>query len=286
MSNILFDLSGKIDQPTVAALTALKKIADSLEIPFFVVGATARDFLLRHCYGIESPRMTRDIDLGVEVASWEQFGKLAKALTASGEFVPDSRQQQRFHYDYVLIDIVPFGNITDETRRISWPPEHEIFMNMMGFREAYQYSVTVRISAEPEVDIKLPTLPGLALMKLISWDEKYPERKKDAEDLLLIMQKYEEAGNFERLYSSEQGILQEENFDATLAGIRLLGHDMAKIADPETLTAVRKILDTETGKEPQHRLIIHMLGGVASFNNRFDEVLLFLEKLKKGLADG
>jgi len=285
MSSISFDLSGKIDQQTVAALSAVKRIADSLEIPFFVVGATARDFLLRHCYGIEHPRITRDIDLGVEVASWEQFGKLAEALTASGEFAPDRREQQRFHHDYVLIDIVPFGPITDETRRISWPPEHEIFMNMMGFREAYQYSVMVRISAEPAMDIKLPTLPGLALMKLISWDEKYPERKKDAEDLLLIMQKYEEAGNFERLYSSAQELLQEENFDARLAGIRLLGHDMARIADPETLSAVRKIIDLETGKQAHHRLVIHMIGGSARIGNRFDEVLIYLEKLKKGLDE-
>jgi len=260
----------------------LKRIADSLEIPFFVVGATARDFLLKHCYGIEPPRITRDIDLGVEVASWDQFGKLADALTASGEFMRDRREQQRFHRDHVLIDIVPFGPITDETKRISRPPEHEIFMNMMGFREAYQYSVMVRISAEPEISIKLPTLPGLALMKLISWNEKYPERQKDAEDLLLIMLKYEEAGNFERLYDSAQAFLQEENFDNRLAGIRLLGHDMAKIADPETLAAVRKILDAETGKGTHHRLIIHMIGGSARIDTRFDEALNYLEKLKKG----
>ena len=68
MSNILFDLSGKIDQQTVAALSAVKGIADSQGIPFFVVGASARDLILKHCYGIEPPRMTADIDLGVEVA--------------------------------------------------------------------------------------------------------------------------------------------------------------------------------------------------------------------------
>lgn len=132
MSNISFDLSGKIDEQTVAALSTIKRIADSLEIPFFIVGATARDFLLKHRYGIESPRMTRDIDPGVEVANWEQFGQLAEALTASGKFTPDRRERQRFHHDHVPIDIVPFGFITDKTRRISWPPEHEIFMNMMG----------------------------------------------------------------------------------------------------------------------------------------------------------
>jgi len=80
MSSILFDLSGKIDQPSVDALSAVKRIADSLEIPFFVVGASARDFILKHCYGIETHRRTMDIDLGVEIASWEQFNKLKETL--------------------------------------------------------------------------------------------------------------------------------------------------------------------------------------------------------------
>ena len=80
-------------------------------------------------------------------------------------------------------------------------------MSMIGFREAYEYSITVRLSTTPELDIKLPTLPGLALMKIVSWREKYPERPKDAEDLLLIMKKYEDAGNRDRLYDTEQDLL-------------------------------------------------------------------------------
>ena len=122
-------------------------------------------------------------------------------------------------------------------------------------------------------------------MKLISWDEKYQERQKDAEDLLLIMLKYEEAGNFERLYDSARDLLQEENFDNRLAGIRLLGHDMAKIADPQTLAAVKKILDIETGEHSRHRLVIHMIGGPARIDTRFDEALLFLGKLKTELNE-
>ncbi len=78
MSNISFNLSGKIDQQTIEALSMVKRIADSLSIPFFVVGASARDFILKYCYGIETPRMTRDIDLGVEVASCEQFNQFAE----------------------------------------------------------------------------------------------------------------------------------------------------------------------------------------------------------------
>jgi predicted nucleotidyltransferase len=285
MSSILFNLSGKIDQHTVEALSIVKKVADSLNIPFFVVGASARDYILKHCYGIEPPRMTRDIDLGVEVASWEQFNQLKESLIATGKFSPDKKEPQRFLFDSVIVDIVPFGPIADKDKRISWPPEHEIFMSMLGFKEAYEYSITVRLSSDPELDIKLPTLPGLALMKVISWKEKYPERKRDAEDLLLIMQKYEYAGNFDRLYAEEQDLLQEEIFDTRLAGIRLLGRDMARIADPDTLRTVKTILDSETGERPRYRLVADMIRSSLMFDANFEHILLQVEKLRQGIVE-
>ncbi|MEW6419878.1 MAG: nucleotidyl transferase AbiEii/AbiGii toxin family protein [Nitrospirota bacterium] len=285
MSNILFDLSGKIDQQTVETLSIVKRVADSLRIPFFVVGASARDFILEHCYGIKPRRMTKDIDLGVEVSDWEQFNQLKASLIATSKFSSDEKEPQRLHCDSVIVDIVLFGPITDENRRISWPPEHEIFMSMLGFKEAYEYSITIKLSSDPEINIKLATLPGLALMKIISWKEKYPERKRDAEDLLLIMQKYEDAGNSDRLYREEQGLLQEENFDTRLASIRLLGRDMAKIADPDTFRMVKTILDSETGEQSQYRLVTDMIRSTLMFDENFEQILLQLEKLRKGLEE-
>ena len=84
MTSISFNLSGKIEKPTVDALYLVKRVADSLNIPFFVIGASARDLILKHCYGIEPLRKTGDIDLGVEVANWEQFNKLKESLIATG----------------------------------------------------------------------------------------------------------------------------------------------------------------------------------------------------------
>jgi predicted nucleotidyltransferase len=285
MSNISFDLSGKIDQQAVKALSIVKSAADSLRIPFFVVGASARDFILEHCYGIKPRRMTKDIDLGVEIADWEQFNQLKASLIATNKFSSDENEPQRFHCESVIVDIVPFGAITDENKRISWPPEHEIFMSMFGFKEAYEYSITVKLSSDPEINIKLATLPGLAVMKIISWKEKYPERKRDAEDLLLIMQKYEDAGNSERLYREEQGLLQEEHFDTRLASIRLLGRDMAKIADPDTFRTVKTILDSETGEQPQYRLVTDMIRSALMFDENFEQILLQLEKLREGFKE-
>ena len=284
MNNILFNLSGKIEKPLVDALYTLKKVADSLYIHFFVVGASARDLILKHCYGIEPPRKTGDIDLGVEVASWEHFGELTKSLTATGQFFP-TPEKQRFRHGTILIDILPFGPITDENKKIRWPPEHEIIMSMAGFEEAYEYSIIVRLSSDPVLDIKVSTLPGLAIMKLVSWKDKYPERKRDAGDLLLIMNKYEEAGNSERLYGKELPLLQEEDFDARMAGIRLLGRDMASISDAQTLQIIKSILDAEIEDPNQYRLVSDMMRESGIIEARFDETLFRLEKLRRGIIE-
>ena len=284
MSNILFDLSGKIDPQTISALSVVKKVADSLGINFFVVGASARDIVLKYCYGLETPRVTRDIDLAVEVADWEQFDQLRESLLSTGKF-SSTQVRHRLQFDSIRVDIIPFGAITDEKRRLSWPPEHEILMSLVGFQEAFEYSVLVRLCSDPELDVKLPTLPGLAIMKLISWREGYPERERDAEDLLLIMEKYEEAGNFDRLYEKEQNLLEEEHFDTRHASIRLLGRDMAIMADPYTLDTVRMILDEERGQRSQYKLVTDMIRGAPGSDTEFDEILSQLEKLRQGLVE-
>lgn len=287
MRNILFDISGKIEKigpNKVNALYEVKKVANSLEISFFVVGASARDFILEHCYNIKSPRMTMDIDLGVELANWDEFNKLSEVLLSTGKF-SKAREKQRFLFRDVFIDIVPFGPIAGKDKKISWPPEHEIFMNMLGFEEAYEYSITVRLNSKPELVIKFPTLPGLALMKIISWKEGYPDRKTDAEDLLFIMKKYEVTVNEERLYGQALSLLEEEDFDNCLACIRLLGQDMAKISDPQTLKAVKEILDSETGEQSRYRLVEDMVSGISMYSDQFDEILNYVEKLKEGISE-
>lgn len=84
--------------------------------------------------------MTRDIDLGVEVAGRDQFNQLKASLVTGGKLSQDEREPQRLHCGSLIIDIVPFGPIADKDIRISWPPEHEVFVSLLGFEEAFKYS--------------------------------------------------------------------------------------------------------------------------------------------------
>jgi predicted nucleotidyltransferase len=282
MKTISFDLSGKIDQQKIEALLTIKKEADILNIPFFVVGAFARDIILKHCCDITPRRMTGDIDLGINIADWEQFNKLIDSLISTGKF-SRTKEPQRLLFESIPIDIVPFGAIADKQFKIGWPPEHKIFMSIVGFKEAFENSIIFRLNSNPDLHVKVPTLPGLAVLKLISWKEKYPERPKDAADLLLIMHAYEHARNFDRLYASEQDLLMEEGFDNQIASIRLLGRDMAMIADKDTAMVVGSILEDET--HDSQKLIIDIIRERKMFDDKFEIINLHLEKLKQGFIE-
>ncbi|ANA39436.1 hypothetical protein A2G06_02475 [Geobacter anodireducens] len=79
MNNISIDISGRIDAGRISVLGNIKAVAEELDIHFFVVGAFARDVIFEHIHRIPAPRVTEDIDIGVEVASWEEFQRLTGA---------------------------------------------------------------------------------------------------------------------------------------------------------------------------------------------------------------
>jgi len=283
MTNISYNLSGRIDPLLVDILRAVHQEASSRGMLFFVVGATARDIVLNHCHAIRSYRQTRDLDIGVKVAGWDEFRQLSEALIATGRFSAD-REPYRLMYSRFSVDIVPYGGVSPDNQTISWPPDHQVVMSIMGFQEAYDYGITVRLSDDPQLDVKVPTIPGMVLMKLISWNDRYPLRPKDAEDLLFLMDNYAEAGNIERIYDDEPALLQAEEFDLTMAGIRLLGRDLASVTTEATAGVIKTILATETDLQGRLRLIQHMTQGIR-LHDRTDELISKLQRLHQGFTE-
>jgi predicted nucleotidyltransferase len=224
--------------------------------------------------------MTTDIDLGVKVPDWGKFKDLTDTMLTDRKFTKD-KENQRYIYNDILIDIVPFGDISDENKKVKWPPEHEIILSTLGFDEAYKFSVLFRLSSDPLLEVRVPTLPGLSIMKLISWNEKYPDRTKDAEDLLFIMENYVDVIDQNYLYEKEATLLEEEDFDNQMACIRLLGRDIAKISNTDTLNKIKEILLSETAEQSHYRLISNMI----NVHNDFEKVLSLLNKLKQGILE-
>ncbi len=286
MRNISFNLSGKIDPLLSEVLGLVSREAAGLDIPFFIVGAMARDIVLELCYKLPPRRSTRDLDIGVEVAGWDDYERLSKALISTAKFM-GTKEPYVLMYGDLRVDIVPFGGVSPDQKTISWPPEYAVIMSILGFKEAYDTSLLIRICDDPVLEVRVPTVPGMALMKIISWNDRYAERPKDAEDLLFLMDHYASAGNEDRLYGYYVHFMEEEGFDIDLAAIRLLGHDMAAMATEITRELVETILSGELdGDDDHHRLIRDMIGSSFTARERSDEIRGKLERLRQGFVEG
>ena len=286
MNNILIDISGKIDPERVSVLRGIKEIAEELDIPFFVVGAFARDVIFEHIHRIPTPRVTEDIDLGVEVANWEEFQRLTGALIERG-LVRATKSPYRFVANTyaTLVDILPYGGIAGETKRISWPPNRDMNMSMLGFEEAYKSALQVRLSSEPVLEILVTSVAALALLKIISWADAYPRRERDAQDLLFILENYEATGIEAQLYECHAPLFAEEGYDSRLASVRLLGRDIVEMCNSETAKTVTEILTRETDEDQGFRMISHMVKGASFQGVKFEAALQLLKKLLQGIQE-
>lgn len=283
MTKKLLDLSGKIDG-SIPVFEDITGIADALGIPFFVIGATARDLILEVGYGIRSFRATRDLDLAIQIEDWKIFDTLSAALLETGLF-SKSRSHHTFIYNKgeLYIDIIPFGRIENAEREIIWPPQNETPMSVIGFDEAYAHTLSIRLKAEPTLEIKVASLPGLVVLKLISWKDRSSGKDRDASDLAHIIKNYYQAGNEDRLFNENFNIMEELGHRIKEAGARLLGQDIATLIKPKTKDIILRILDEETDENGESKLITSVVRGSLSYDEDFDEYKTLMIELKKGI---
>ncbi len=274
MTSTLLNLSSKIDSLFLTIFESLDTAADEAGIPYFIVGATARDMILSMGYGIEISRATADIDLGINVSSWDEFNQLKEALTSTGRF-SEHRARQRLIYDNSIpVDIVPFGAISSVDGNIRWPPDEDEVMNIVGFEDAFKLAEPVRLRDKPPLDINFASPLGLAIMKLIAWADRNTAGNKDAIDLATVLQFYLDAGNRERLYSDHIDLLTDD-FDYALAGAELLGRDIASSVSPATKMLLIEILRPETEVGSRSRLAEDMTrrSSTIPFEHNFELLL-------------
>lgn len=280
----MINISEKIDPGLQGCFADLNEVASDSGIVFFVVGATARDMILTHGYGITPRRETVDVDIGVHVESWDAFSSLKASLVATGCFAETGTPQRLRHKGSIPVDLVPFGSIEAPENTIAWPPDQAIQMNVIGFQDALRHSCLVRLNAAPVLDVPFATLAGLALLKIAAWQDRGQVNGKDASDLAYIMRVYLDAGNKERLYEEHSDLLTED-FDYEVASARLLGRDVAAIASPATLARLQEILQAETGEQTQYRMIEAMQKAATGSEGDFERHWQLLESLHTGLNE-
>jgi predicted nucleotidyltransferase len=158
-------------------------------------------------------------------------------------------------------------------------------MSVTGFRECFQHAVQVKISDKPKLTINVVNLAGLAILKLISWDENSVRRQKDASDLIFIIKNYLDAGNLERFFEEAPDIVDSGDYDYEAGSARLLGRDISKIAYPSTTDKLIEILKRESQGKRGHRIAMDVLQSSRFTEESYEEVSALFDALLKGMTD-
>jgi predicted nucleotidyltransferase len=283
-SRRIFPLLKPLSPLVLEPLKAVAQTANSLNLPYFLAGATARDLVLENIFGRAPGKLTRDLDFGFVLSDWKQFENLKAALISTGRFKPD-RAVQRVLYQHsagiaVRVDLIPFGGV-QEGSQISWPPDNDFVMNVAGFREALESAIQVQVDGDLVVPVA--SLPGLIILKLFAWADRKHE-KRDAPDILKILTDYADAGNEDRLYADELPILEASEFDVPIAGARLLGKDARHIASQETSASIAKMLaDPDLKQELLNQIVQTSPRSDESFA---DHCALLLDNFQSGFTEG
>lgn len=255
----------------------IDKICGKYKIPFYLIGAQARDIHLLES-GIQPVRGTMDIDFAIMFPEIETYNLVRNELTELG-FEKDAepyRMIYRNQDSIIVIDILPFGEI-EQKGTIKFT-EREVEISVIGFKEVLESVEEVEIE---NLSLRVSPLAGIFLLKLISWNDKPGHRLKDYQDIQFILQHYFSLHS-DRLYTEHSDFFEEisdRDFEI-IAGARLLGRDMAPILNrsQELKSLIQQIIDNRlTGK----------VGRIGKFSDNDAEKLddLIIDQIKKGIKE-
>lgn len=250
-------------------------------IRFFVIGATARDIYMQ-LYDRESKarRLTYDLDLAIAINDWTQFDNVEQGLLSLGTFKKDPKQKQRFIYqDQFIVDIVPFGAIMNHEEKISWPPDDNVEMSVIGFSEVE--AATIKVNLDNEINIDIATIDGIFYLKIIAWEDRNLSGNRDAEDIGFILQKYLDL--HQNRASEYYDEVYAEPFTRITGGSVLLGKDIARLisTNPNARENFTRIISEQIGFEEESKLINQILETHTTL--KYEEVYTSLENIIKEL---
>jgi len=261
---------------------SINKTCNYFGISYFVVGAFARDIILKNIFNQSPGLATHDIDIAIQLDNWEKYRQFTDYLKTKCSFSEGRNAYTFISPEGIPTDILPYGEIETD-RTISFPPDFRKVINMLGFQEVSDACIQIRF--DDKIDLKIVSVEGIAILKFIAWKDREPEyvSKKHATDIGLIIDVYFDAmvGEFAVEFSD---LFDEENFDATLCGGRALGRRMKQLgSSSNSLTDKLTALFSYVLKDKNNSLFARQLAVSMSRDDEFGYQLI--EALAKGFQE-
>lgn len=234
-------------------LKALNKCITGMGLNVYVVGATARDLIMKLLDETASKRKTKDLDVAIALSDWSQFNKLCEVLQT--HYFHKGKAKQKFFYKGELhennyeVDIVPFGEIADD-EIIAWPPDGTPEMSVKCFTNVMEHAIPININEE--FTVYVASLAGQFFIKLDSWIDRHDRVHKDAEDMYFILDKFYLTSIMDNQTPPDDVDLNSEDL---IRGAKWIGSDMRVILSTEHLDYYSELIQEELKKGTESELI-------------------------------
>jgi len=261
----------------------LKEVFDALEqaftvvgIDFYLIGALARNVW----YSKENKvfRTTKDVDFAVMVGSQKEYEDLKAYLIAQNKF-QDTKENLfvMLTPSGVQVDILPFGEVNiDDGTKLEGIGLANIKVN--GFMEVYQ-SGTQQVEIETGHQFKIATLPAIALLKFIAFDDRPEHRLKDARDIANILIHFFDLQT-ELIYEHHGDLFDGEEINLEEIASIVIGREIRKIIghNENLLIRLQKIITGLLKKQENSAFIRNMVSETVA------QVLSLLNGILTGLT--
>ena len=234
--------------PELEAVAVLARVAKSRGLRILLIGAFAREVIFDQHYEGRPYRATRDIDVGVRVATWNEYGNFITDLLSAG-FMREAEHKLRYR-DGTEFDLLPFGGVVDEHNKLTWRGSERV-ISLDGFNSADAHGELRDVAG---IQLRVANLPGLIALKLFAFRDRGTDpRSSDLGDLAYILSNASNALQ-ERVYI-ELSPAQLEALDYPELGPYLLGRDVARTVSRDEAASLSVILDTRVLVTPDYALL-------------------------------
>src|SRR5258708_24814424 len=176
---------------------------------------------------LKTRRTTDDIDFAVFINDKGVYEDLKSYLIKEEGFNPYSGNAFVLLWkDGYQVDLLPFGAIEDENRKVTIQGTGYTSVHVDGFKEVYEEGL-------PEVDFggrlhfKFCTLPGIVLLKLIAWDDRPEARRDDILDISELLSHFFDMYQ-EKIWDEHNDLFKDEAVVLIQIAAVVLGWEIRK----------------------------------------------------------
>jgi predicted nucleotidyltransferase len=262
-------------------LTALETGLKKFDIDYYILGGIAKEIWMSDIHGIAPGRVTNDLDIAILMSSRHEYEELRNYLIGQCGFQEVKDIWHRLEYAGAVVDLLPFTKLSGAEQVVSDGTGY-ISTTFPGLDIVFENAVTP-LRIEESGEYKVSTLPGIVVLKLLSWSDDKASRNKDIEDVIEIMVHFFDMWN-EEIYVNHLDLFGKDDPNMNIVSAEVLGREIKKIlpSDSNAYQKIHAILSENTRDVHTSEIGFKMEGHIG---NTVEENLEILRHLLKGLND-